>query len=124
MCLIISPTVLLHCLPIVNLALYQLLDNGDSRRPGPGTRSLALLVFASVVIRAELAALPASFAIQLLLHRRISLTCLIKTGVFSSLVSVGVSLFFALAYARVHTRSYNRISRFIFLGPLALAGAL
>ena len=89
-------------MPIVNLALYQLLDNGDSRRPRPATRALAILIFASVVIRAELVALLASFCIQLLLDRRISLTCLIKTGVFSSLVSVGVP-FFALAWARVNT---------------------
>ena len=107
----------------MNLALYQLLDNGNSRRLA--IRALALLIFASVVIRAELAALLASFAIQLLLDRRISLTSLIKVGLFFSLVSVGVSLFFApRVCTRSHTRSYNRINRFIFLGPLALAGAL
>jgi hypothetical protein len=106
--LIIRPTVLSHCLPIVNLALYQLLDSGNSRRPA--IRALALLTFASVVIRAELAALLASFAIQLLLDRRISLTRLIKVGLVSSLVSVGVSLVFAPAYARAHTLAVVTVS--------------
>src|SRR6266702_4363336 len=88
-----------HLPSTVNLALYQLLENGTR----PATRAVALLTFAAVVIRAELAALLGSFAIQLLLDGRISLTRLIKVGLISSLVSVGVSLFSPRASARVHT---------------------
>jgi alpha-1,6-mannosyltransferase len=73
---------------LVNFAFYQPLDYGPSQ-------TLA----AAVVIRAELAAL---FALQLLLVGRISLTRLIKVGLFS-LVSVGMSLFFPHASARAHT---------------------
>jgi hypothetical protein len=94
-----SSTIPSHRLSTVNLALYQLLENGTRR----ATRAVALLTFAAVVIRAELAALLGSFAIQLLLDGRISLTRLIKVGLFSSLVSIGVSLFFPHASARVHT---------------------
>ncbi|KAH9053005.1 Alg9-like mannosyltransferase family-domain-containing protein [Lactarius deliciosus] len=54
----------------------------------PVFRAVALLTFAAVVIRAELAALLGSFAIQLLLDGRISLTRLIKVGLISGLVSV------------------------------------
>ncbi|KAH9041595.1 alpha-1,6-mannosyltransferase subunit [Lactarius pseudohatsudake] len=74
----------MFALPLVNFALYQLLGNG----PRPAFRAVALLTFAAVVIRAELAALLGSFAIQLLLDGRISLTRLIKVGLISGLVSV------------------------------------
>ena len=99
--LTICSTVFSHHLSLVNFALYQLLENGTSR----ATRAVVLLTFAAVVIRAELAALLGSFAIQLLSDGRISLTRLIKVGLFSSLVSVGVSPFFPHASARVHTFS-------------------
>lgn len=84
----------------MNIALYQLLDN--RARGSSATRAVALLVFAAVVLRAELAALLGSFAIQLLLDGRISLTRLIKVGLFSGLVSIGVLLFFPHASASVH----------------------
>ena len=99
--LAIGSTIPSYHLSLVDLALYQLLENGTSR----ATRAVVLLTFAAVVIRAELAALLGSFAIQLLLDGKISLTRLIKVGLFSSLVSVGVSLFFPHPSARVHTFS-------------------
>ncbi|KAH8990246.1 glycosyltransferase family 22 protein [Lactarius akahatsu] len=74
----------MFALPLVNFALYQLLGNGTR----PAFRAVALLTFAAVVIRAELAALLGSFAIQLLLDGRISLIRLIKVGLISGLVSV------------------------------------
>ena len=83
---------------IMNFALYQLIENGTSRV----SRAVVLLTFAAVVIRAELAALLGSFSIQLLLDGRISLTRLIKVGLFSSLGSIGVSLFFLHASASIH----------------------
>jgi alpha-1,6-mannosyltransferase len=67
----------MFAIPLVNFAFYQPLDYGPSQ-------TLA----AAVVIRAELAAL---FALQLLLVGRISLTRLIKVGLFS-LVSVAVTV--------------------------------
>jgi len=70
--------------------LYQLLEIGTSRSTVP--RAVALLTFAAVVIRAELAALLGSFAIQLLLDGRISLARLIRVGVFSSLISIAVTV--------------------------------
>ena len=85
----------------MNFAVYQLLNYGSSRTPA--TRAVAVLIFAAVVIRAELAALLGSFALQLLLDHRISLTRLIKVGLFFSLASVGVSPFFPYASARIHT---------------------
>ncbi|KAH9055207.1 alpha-1,6-mannosyltransferase subunit [Lactarius vividus] len=74
----------MFALPLVNFALYQLSGNGTR----PAFRAVALLTFAAVVIRAELAALLGSFAIQLLLDGRTSLTRLIKVGLISGLVSV------------------------------------
>lgn len=107
----------------MNFAFYQLLDNGTSQTPA--IRAVAVLIFAAVVIRAELAALLGSFALQLLLYGRISLSRLIKVGLFFSLVSVGVSLLSARICTRSQSRSRNRINRLIFLGPLApLARAL
>jgi alpha-1,6-mannosyltransferase len=53
---------------------------------------MAVLIFASVVLRAELAALLGSFALQLLLDGRISLARLIKVGLFFSLASVAVTV--------------------------------
>ncbi|KAI9463196.1 alpha-1,6-mannosyltransferase subunit [Lactarius psammicola] len=78
----------MFALPLVNLALYQLLEHGSR----PATRAVVLLTFAAVVIRAELAALLGSFAIQLLLDGRISLTRLIKVGLVSSLVSIALTV--------------------------------
>jgi hypothetical protein len=85
--LIISPTPPSRRPSIVNFALYQPLelDYGTSRTST--TRVVPVLIFALVVIRAELAAL---LALQLLLNGRVSLTRLIKVGFFFSLVSVGV----------------------------------
>jgi hypothetical protein len=122
--LIINPTPPLQHPSTVNFAFYQLLDNGSSRTSA--TRAVAVLIFAAVVIRAELAALLGSIALQLLLDGRISLTRLIKVGLFFSLVSVGMPFFFPHASARVHnTRSCNRVNRLILLGPMAsLARAL
>ena len=100
MYLIVSPTFPSQHPSIVNFAVYQLLSYGFSRTPA--IRAVAVLIFAAVVIRAELAALLGSFALQLLLDHRISLTRLIKVGLFFSLASVGVSLFFPHASARVH----------------------
>jgi hypothetical protein len=97
----ISPIPPLQRPSIVNFAFYQLLDNGSSRTSA--TRAVAILIFAAVVIRAELAALLGSFALQLLLDSRISLTRLIKVGLFFSLVAVGMSLFCPPATARVYT---------------------
>jgi hypothetical protein len=66
----ISPIPPLQRPSIVNFAFYQLLDNGSSRTSA--TRAVAILIFAAVVIRAELAALLGSIALQLLLDSRIS----------------------------------------------------
>ena len=98
--LIISLAPLSYRLSIVNFALYQLLDNRT--RGSSATRAVALLIFAAVVLRAELAALLGSFAIQLLSDGRISLTRLIKVDLFSGLVSIGVLLFFPHASAGIH----------------------
>ena len=84
----------------MNFAVYQLLSYGFSRTPA--IRAVAVLIFAAVVIRAELAALLGSFVLQLLLDHRISLTRLIKVGLFFGLASVGVSHFFPPASTRVH----------------------
>ena len=98
--LLISPASHSQRPSIVNFAVYQLLNYGSSRTPA--TRAVAVLIFAAVVIRAELAALLGSFALQLLLDHRISLTRLIKVGLFSSLASIGVSPFFPHTSARAH----------------------
>ncbi len=78
MCLIISSAIPSLRPSIVNFVLYQLLEIGTRSVQTPATRAVAPLTFAAVVTRAELAALLGSFAIQLLLDGRISLTRLIK----------------------------------------------
>jgi alpha-1,6-mannosyltransferase len=52
--------------------------------------AVALLTFAAVVIRMEIAGLLGLFAIQLLLDGTLSITRLIKVGIISGLVSIGM----------------------------------
>jgi len=52
--------------------------------------AVALLTFAAVVIRMEIAGLLGLFAIQLLLDGTLSITRLIRVGIISGLVSIGM----------------------------------
>jgi hypothetical protein len=85
-----------HSIPplLVNLAFYLLLDSGTRGVRTSTTRAswaVALLAFAAVVIRAEIAGLLGLLSIQLLSNGSLSLTRLVKIGIISSLVSVGMS---------------------------------
>jgi len=78
---------------IVNAALYLSLDRGSRTNGSSTTRSswaIALLTFAAVVIRVELAVLLGLFSIQLLSNGSLSITRLLKVGLISGLISIGM----------------------------------
>ncbi|KAF8486292.1 glycosyltransferase family 22 protein [Russula ochroleuca] len=82
-------------LPFVNIALCLLLDRGS--RAGRtsitcASWAVALLTFAAVVIRMEIAGLLGLFAIQLLSDGTLSITRLVKVGIVSGLVSIGLTV--------------------------------
>jgi hypothetical protein len=70
---------------VVNLALYLLLDPKNR-----ASWAVALLTFVAVVIRAEIAGLLGLFTIQLLSNGSLSVTRLIKVGIISTGVSIGI----------------------------------
>jgi uncharacterized membrane protein len=75
------------------MALYLLLDRSARMAWISTTRAswaVALLAFAAVVIRAEIAGLLGLFAIQLLLDGTFSIKRLVKVGIIPSLVSIGM----------------------------------
>jgi hypothetical protein len=97
---------------LVNLALYLLLDRGTRAVRTSATRAswaIALLTFAAVVIRLEIAGLLGLLSIQLLTNGSLSLTRLVKVGIISGLISIGMRL----RSSRVHTA-------FIHAGSVAL----
>ena len=78
--------------PAVNIAFSLLLGRGSGAGRASATRAswaVALLTFAAVVIRMEIAGLLGLFTIQLLLDGTLSITRLIKVGVISGLGSIG-----------------------------------
>lgn len=82
-------------LPFVNIALSLLLGRGSGTGRASITRAswaVALLTFAAVVIRMEIAGLLGLFAIQLLLDGTLSITRLVKVGVISGLVSIALTV--------------------------------
>ena len=77
----------------VNIALSLLLGRGSGLGRASTTRAswaVALLTFAAVVIRMEIAGLLGLLVIQLLLNRTLSITRLVKVGIISGLVSIGM----------------------------------
>ena len=83
----------LNSRPVVNIALSLLLGRGSGAGRASTSRAswaVALLTFAAVVIRMEIAGLLGLFAIQLLLDGTLSITRLIKVGIISGLVSIGM----------------------------------
>ncbi|KAI0280292.1 GPI mannosyltransferase [Russula aff. rugulosa BPL654] len=82
-------------LPFVNIALSLLLGRGSGAGRASITRAswaVALLTFAAVAIRAEIAGLLGLFAIQLLLDGTLSITRLVKVGLSSGLVSIALTV--------------------------------
>ncbi|EKM61314.1 glycosyltransferase family 22 protein [Phanerochaete carnosa HHB-10118-sp] len=79
----------------VNIALCRLWDRAPNATR-PTARgidiSIVLLVFASVVFRAEVAVLLAAVVLQALWSRRTSLLRVIKVGLISSFVSIGLTV--------------------------------
>ena len=85
--------VTLNAWPAVNIALSLLLGRGSGAGRAsaiPASWAVALLTFAAVVIRIEIAGLLGLFAIQLLLDSTLSITRLVKVGLISGLVSIGM----------------------------------
>jgi alpha-1,6-mannosyltransferase len=79
--------------PAVNIALSLLLGRGSGTGRASTTRAswaVALLTFAAVAIRMEIAGLLGLFAIQLLLDGTLSITRLVKVGIISGLLSIGM----------------------------------
>lgn len=79
-------------LVLVNLALHLLVNRApNSPRPIRSSikKSIALLTFAAVVYRAEIALLLGPIVLFALLYNEISLTEVIKVGLVSGLSSVG-----------------------------------
>lgn len=80
---------------VVNLALYLLLDHSNRAPRTSKNRAswaVALLTFAAIVIRAEVAGLLGLFTIQLLSNGSLSITRLIKVGIISAGISIGMPL--------------------------------
>jgi hypothetical protein len=78
---------------VVNLALYLLLDHSNRASRTSTNRAswaVALLTFVAVVIRAEVAGLLALFTIQLLSNGSLSITRLMKVGIISTGISIGM----------------------------------
>jgi hypothetical protein len=81
---------------VVNLALYLLLDRSNRATRTSATRAswaVALLTFVAVVIRAEIAGLLGLFTIQLLSDGSLSITRLVRVGIISTGISIGMTLF-------------------------------
>jgi hypothetical protein len=79
--------------PAVNISLSLLLGRGSGAGWVSSTRAswaIALLTFAAVAIRVEIAGLLGLFAIQLLFDSTLSITRLVKVGIISGLVSIGM----------------------------------
>jgi alpha-1,6-mannosyltransferase len=79
--------------PAVNIALSLLLGRGSGADRASTIRApwaVALLTFAAVAIRVEIAGLLGLFAIQLLWNGTLSITRLVKVGIISGLVSIGM----------------------------------
>lgn len=99
---------LLKLLLVVNLALCLLLDPRSRAGRTSTTRAswaVVLLTFAAVVIRMEIAGLLGLLAIQLLSDGSLSITRLIKVGIISGLVSLGMRLFSSPSHAvSIHGR--------------------
>ncbi|GJE85804.1 glycosyltransferase family 22 protein [Phanerochaete sordida] len=79
----------------VNVALCKLWDRApNAYRPTPRSIdiSISLLVFTAVVFRAEVAVLLAPVVLQALYCRYVSLFHVIKVGLISSLVSIGLTV--------------------------------
>jgi alpha-1,6-mannosyltransferase len=90
--------------PAVNIALSLLLGRGSGAGRASTTRAswaVALLTFAAVAIRIEIAGLLGLFVIQLLLDGTLSITRLVKVGIISGLVSIGMR--FDLRQFRLHS---------------------
>ncbi|VDC07634.1 unnamed protein product [Peniophora sp. CBMAI 1063] len=139
----------------VNFALYLLFDR-EKNSIRPTIRRLHsaffLLTFAGVVLRAEVVALLIPLALQSLLGGHVSFLKLIRTGIISALVSIGITTFidsyfwntyplwpeFAGIYFNVyegksaewgvspaHAYFSSHLPRLLLLGvPLAIFGAL
>ena len=84
---------------LVNIALCRLWDRASNAtkptRNGIDT-SIALLVFAGVVFRAEVALLLAPVVLQALWCRYARLTRVIKVGLLSALISIGMFKYISL----------------------------
>lgn len=83
----------LNSWPAVNISLSLLLGRGSGAGRVSTTRAswaIALLTFAAVAIRMEIAGLLGLFAIQLLFDGTLSITRLVKVGIISGLVSIGM----------------------------------
>ena len=91
---------------VVNLALYLLLDRKSATRASTtrASWSVALLTFVAVVIRAEIAVLLGLFAIQLLSDGSLSITRLVRVGILSAGISIGVTLVSSVLIHAVLTR--------------------
>jgi hypothetical protein len=115
-----------HLSFVVNLALCLLLDRGSRATRSSTTRAslaVALLTFGAVVIRAEIAGLLGLFAIQLLSDGSLPITRLIKVGIISSGISIGMTCIFSHAYLHclhmLRPHSVNGFNRLVSLGSLA-----
>ncbi|KAI0671330.1 Alg9-like mannosyltransferase family-domain-containing protein [Trametes maxima] len=78
-----------------NLALYLLVDRAsNSTRPSQENihRAIALLTFAGVVFRGELALLLAPLALQAVVRRYTSTSNLIKVGLISGVLSIALTM--------------------------------
>lgn len=79
----------------VNLAMYYVLDRApNSQRPSVNNvnKAIGLLTFTAVVFRAEVALLLAPFTFHFLYQRYVSLYDVLKVGLITGLVSVGLTL--------------------------------
>ena len=115
---------LLKPLLVVNVALCLLLDPGSRTGRTSTTRAswaVAVLTFAAVVIRMEIAGLLGLLAIQLLFDGTLSVARLIKVGIISGLVSIGMTPRKSVLYSIHAFRHYSHDSlyRLVFLGSLA-----